>query len=232
MEDYRRKSHVELLNQFSRHDIYVVGAGRSVDFIDKSFFDGKISIGVNSIWKYIPVIFCLFKHGQFIEEAINAKKTTVIMSKHECGDIDKELNNYNAHYIFTHKRGRFGDIEKNFEENINAIGEDDDIFVSHSSITSAIHLAAYMGAKNIIICGHDCGYIDGKSHIDSYDNHINEFYERESVKNDYYNQWFKDISNETMKLKKRLQEVYGCNIVSINPFVNFRLEGHSYDTAK
>ena len=38
--------------------------------------------------------------------------------------------------------------------------------VSRSTVTSAIHLAAYMSAKNIILVGHDCGFINNKSNIE------------------------------------------------------------------
>jgi hypothetical protein len=45
---------------------------------------------------------------------------------------------------------------------------EDQLLVSHSTITSGIHLAAYMGAKNIILMGHDCGTIDGNLNFDGY----------------------------------------------------------------
>ena len=32
-------------------DIYVIGSGSSCDFIDNSFFDNKITIGINQVYK-------------------------------------------------------------------------------------------------------------------------------------------------------------------------------------
>jgi hypothetical protein len=230
-EIIKRKPHTELKGIYSGKDIYVLGSGSSMSFIDKSFFIGKIIIGTNFIWKFFPVTYNLFKHSHLIQEAIDAGQITII-SKHDCGDIDKPLNEYEANYVFTHKRGRFEDREEYFQENLDAIGRDDDIFVSYSTITSCIHLAAYMGAKNILICGHDCGYIDGASNLDNYADRAKGYHQTEENFNKCYNDWFELINEDSIKLKRRLIEVYDCNIYSINPFINLRLEGHRYDTKK
>jgi len=36
------------------------------------------------------------------------------------------------------------------------------------------------------------------------------------------------IDGDTIKLKGLLKDAYGCNVVSLNPFINFGLEGHVY----
>jgi len=225
------RSHIELKDTRGGGDIYILGSGGSMDFIAKSFFENKYCIGLNSIWKFFPVNFTLIKHVQFIEEAMKAN-IPVIASKHDCGDITMDLCREDSTYKFTHKRGRFCNLEENFQENINALGKDDDIFVSYSSITSAIHLAAYMGAKNIIICGHDCGYINGKSHMLEYGKHIQEFYKEKKKLENYYNPWFRQINNDTVKLKTKLKEIYKCNIHSLNPFINYQMEGNNYVAEK
>ena len=42
---------------------------------------------------------------------------------------------------------------------------DNKLIVSGSTITTAIHLAAHMGAKYIILLGHDCGTLDGENNF-------------------------------------------------------------------
>ena len=37
------------------------------------------------------------------------------------------------------------------------------------------------------------------------------------------------IESNTLEVKKKIKEVYNCNIYSLNPFINFGLEGHKYD---
>ena len=43
----------ELKDKHKGEDIYVIASGKSIDFIDDSFFDGKILIGVNQAYKKI-----------------------------------------------------------------------------------------------------------------------------------------------------------------------------------
>jgi len=51
---------------------------------------------------------------------------------------------------------------------VSTLPPKDHLVVSYSTITSAIHLAAYMGAKNIILVGHDSGTLDGECNFDGY----------------------------------------------------------------
>ena len=222
--------HTALKNVHKGEDIYILGSGATMNYISAEFFKGKITIGTNLLWKYFDVSYAVFKHQQFIQEAIDDGEI-VIASKHDCGDIDQPIiENKNIDYIFTHKRGRFGDLEKNFQENIDAIGKDEDIFVSYSTITSCIHLAAYMGAKNIIICGHDCGWLDDESHFKDYGERLKDFHKENF--NEVHNSWFEKISGESQRLKEKLVEIYGCGVYSLNPFINLRLEGHVFYTKK
>ena len=85
-------------------------------------------------------------------------------------------------------------------------------------------MAAYMGAKNIIICGHDCGIIDGQSTIDGYYKEIAPAQGNE----DGYKRWLGMIENHTTFVCEHLQIEYNCNIHSLNPFINLNLEGHKY----
>jgi carbonic anhydrase len=96
----------------------------------------------------------------------------------------------------------------------------DRIVVSYSTITSAIHIAAYMGAANIIIVGHDCGTLDGEVNFPGYGEAIGG--------SDFYRQFITEIEPQTLTLREKIKEVYGCNLYSLNPFINFGLEGHEY----
>ncbi len=223
----------ELKNKYSGEDIYVLGAGPSLNFVNPAFFNNKIAIGINNIYRFFPVIYSVFKHKQFIAEALGFKQV-VIASKHDDGDTRAPITEVpEGCYTFTHKQGRFVELEKNFTENLAAVGKDDDIFVSFSTITSGIHLAAYMGAKTIILCGHDCGTLDGKMCVDRYD----EFRRvPENITKDEYETsfkiWLGMLGKETIRLKEKIKEVYGCEVYSLNPFINFALEGHIYEGCK
>jgi len=40
--------------------------------------------------------------------------------------------------------------------------------------------------------------------------------------------WVGSIETQTLKVKERVKEEYGSNVYSLNPFINFGLEGHRY----
>lgn len=227
------QSITELRNRHKKIDIYVLCAGPSVNFIDTSFFDNKIIIGLNRIWASFLCDYSLHKHEYTVQDALNniVNVSEIIVPKHDCAcTTKKELKFDNDNYYqYTHKQGRFEDKVRSFQENLDALGKDDDLFSSQSTVTTGLHLAAYMGAKNIILVGHDCGYIDRESFVGNYGDRNKKYWGKGY--NKYYNEWFKEISEQTERVKKALMDVYGCNIYSLNPFINFRLEGHKFETA-
>lgn len=214
-------------------DIYILASGKSVDFIDNSFFKDKIIIGTNQVYKKISCKYLLRKEAELMNEVINAndKKTIHFVSEGACGQTDpqnkkitlnalKEVDTSNV-VLYPHN-------DNKCESPIISIPKGDMLIVSHSTITTAIHLAAYMGAKNIILVGHDCGTINGECNFKGY--HNNETYKIVHAKGkDDYVLWLKKIEDNTIRLKKLLIEKYGCNIYSLNPFINFNLEGNVYE---
>ena len=207
----------ELKNIHEGYDIYVVASGASADFIDQSFFDNKIAIGVNEVWKrFYNLDYVVRKESRRMDEAISASRQfgfKTIASAHNCGTL-KYAKNEGADYVFEHLDNALEIID------LSVIGTDK-IVVSYSTITSAIHVAAYMGAANIILVGHDCGTLDGKTNIAGY---------AESIAGArFYREFLTVIEPQTLALRAKLKEVYGCNLYSLNPFVNFGLEGHEYE---
>ena len=85
--------------------------------------------------------------------------------------------------------------------------------IGSSSIHGAMHLAAHMGAKFIVLVGADCGSLGGRDRVDGYvpgDSHW-ALYEM-----------------HLRAMKQRLWDVYSCQVYSLNPFVNYSLEGVAY----
>ena len=87
-----------------------------------------------------------------------------------------------------------------------------------------------MGAKYIILVGHDCGTLDGEPNFNGYhdDSTYSISHGNEEPK-EKYKLWLSEIEEQTITLKKLLKEKYGCEIYSLNPFINFGLEGHRYE---
>lgn len=201
-------------------DIYIIAAGTSMDYLPCSFFDGKIVINVNATYKYYPGRYIVRKVRSGMAESMKwteANGGKVIASWLNCGATSCGTNDpAECHYMFYHVDNRLEDID------LSVVGSDL-IVVSYSTITSAIHLAAYMGAKNIIIAGHDCGVLDGRRVMAGYEGELVG-----GLSDDWYKEWLGKIEPQTLALNAKLREVYGCNILSLNPFVNFGLEGHIY----
>ena len=202
-------------------DIYVIASGKSIDFIDKSFFDNKIIIGINQSYKYIMPTYLVRKEHKYIENILKNTDKNVIhfISKGDVGGhlnwIQPKYNNYKNIVVYNH--------DKNTHKLTN-LPSDDKLIVSYSTITTGIHLAAYMGAKNIILVGHDCVSIDDCNNFNNYyDNDI----QRLQKNNNQYKSWLNEISSHTVLLKKLLKKKYNCNVLSLNPFVNLKMEGHT-----
>jgi hypothetical protein len=207
----------ELKNIHEGHDIYVVASGASAGFIDASFFDNKLVIGVNQVWKrFANLDYVVRKESNGMDAAIAASKQfgfKTICSEHNCGTL-KYAKNEGADYVLEHLDNKLEEID------LSVVGTDK-IVVSYSTITSAIHIAAYMGAANIILIGHDCGTLDGAVNYPGYDEAI--------AGKSFYRKFITQIEPQTLALRDRLKEVYGCNVYSLNPFLNFGLEGHEYE---
>lgn len=212
-----RISTTKLMGIHAGQDIWVIASGPSAGFVDPGFFDGKITIGVNRVWTKFETDYLVVKEGAVLQAAI-AAGAKVVASKHNCGTIayaeNRAKTNGVDYYVFEHADNQ---VE---QPDLSVIGTDK-IVVSFSTITSAMHLAAYMGAANILLVGHDCGTIDGKINFDGYPDNL-----MRSEK--FYRDFLSRIEPQTRMVKARLMDVYGCRVYSLNPWINLGLEDHDY----
>lgn len=209
-----------LKNALDGFDVYVIASGASAGFINPNFFANKYTIGINEAWTRFDTDYLLRKENERTGDAWDYCKRTgtqLIISKQSCGSKQCGLNDLTkCHYWFDHEENGMKEVD------LSVVGTDK-IVVSFSTITSGIHLAAYMGAANIILVGHDCGTIDGKQNFDGYPEPIHQDGRK------FYGRFLQNIEPQTIAIRERIKEVYGCNIYSLNPFVNFGLEGHKYE---
>lgn len=206
-------------------DIYVIASGASMNYIDPLFFKNKIVIGVNQVFKKYKCNYIVRKEGSQIKQSVRSG-AKVICSKWDSGDIGKGKNIMNRNLIPNTPFYEFDHLDNRHTKIDFSVLNTDKIIVSFSTITSAIHVAAYMGASNIIICGHDCGILNDKFTFNDYYSNINET----PWKNwEDYKKWLGVIEDQTIQVKKEISKAYGCNIYSLNPFINYNLEGNSFN---
>ena len=211
-------------NKHKGEDIYVLGSGATLNYVDKIFFSNKITICVNEVAEiYLPTSqYVVTKyHKDSISLAKKLPDTIVFVSKGDLGSQHTgQLPNLPNLKTFGHN------INKDAATSVvtDWPQDEDYIYVSWSSITSAIHIAAYMGAKNIILVGHDCGELGGKNWVDGYVYY--NYNDKEKVEEAVERN--KRFELQTISLKGKLISLYGCNIYSLNPFINYNLEGVTY----
>lgn len=210
----------KLKNKHRGQDIWVIGAGPSAGFVDAEFFANKITVGVNYTWRHFDVDYVVVKENFALWEALKAGQT-VAASRFHCGNMKHAENNAEQpFYVFDHVENELDRV------NLDVIGTDDRLVVSYSTITSAIHLAAYLGAENIILVGHDCGTIDGQDYMSGY--YIPAG--MPSSSQEFIDGFIRAIEPQSLAVRERIREVYGCRVYSLNPWINLGLEGHKYES--
>ena len=210
-------------NIHKNKDVYVLGSGASLNFIDPKFFHKKITVCVNEVGEtYLPTTkYVVTKyHPEAIKFAQQMPNVNVVVSRGSLGGPHyAALPALKNLYTFDHN------INRDASTSVVAdwLLEDGSLYVSWSSITSAMHFGAYLGAKNIIMVAHDCGELDDKSWVDGY---VYDTWDKTKVEE--AKERNKQFEIQSIAVKGKLKQLYGCNVYSLNPFINYNLEGTKY----
>lgn len=223
------KKIINFNNIHKNEDIYVICSGKSIDFIDDNFFDNKILIGVNRVYNRVNCNYYVRKESNNLKEYIDnfLKDDEILFISRGCsGNINNKnyeliKTNYNKKnniIVYNHDDNVYNDIRKISIETIQA--KNNKLITSYSTITSAIHLAYYMGAKNIILVGHDCCKIDNQANYSNYHNDetLSIAWKTEN-KDEAYINWLYSIGQMTKHIKNLLRQL-NVSLLSINPFVS------------
>ena len=194
--------------------VYVFGSGATLNYLAPSFFDDKICVATNfcgSVFGLRRYYVFSHYHADAVAEAA-LPQTVAVFTPHREHGTDAEFLGFMPKIVtFPTTTGRPG-------TSFNPSGKDwptldNSLVIGSSSIHGSMHLAAYMGAKFIVLVGADCGELGGVDRVEGYvpgDSHWA-----------LYEQHLRDM-------KQRLFEMYGCQVYSLNPFVNYSLEGTQY----
>ncbi|MFN0196228.1 MAG: hypothetical protein ACKVT0_05750 [Planctomycetaceae bacterium] len=211
-----RRFVAELCQRHAGEDIWVIGSASSMDFVAPEFFANKCVIGVNDVFRKYPCTYLVRKENTGAADAL-ASGIPLICSEYDCGNRTASRNSVEGTvWYFDHVHNDCVEMD------LSVVGTNR-IVVSHSTITSAIHIAADMGAANIMICGHDGGMFEGRMTYRGY-------YGDDPAYQQWYRDWVRKIMQQSRILRDRLKEVYGCQIHSLNPFIGFDLEGRRFET--
>ncbi len=75
-------------------------------------------------------------------------------------------------------------------------------------------------AVGIKLISHDCGELDDKSWVDGY---VYDTWDKTKVEE--AKERNKQFEIHSIAVKGKLKQLYGCNVYSLNPFINYNLEG-------
>jgi len=194
-------------NRHLGQDIYIIGSGQSLQFYNKDFFNGKITIGVNLTFRFIDVQYVITHHHNRLNECLESKKP-VFTTLHDIGQYNKpKTDNPN---VITYKHNH--NLQRHYD--LRTIGTDA-LPVAGTIVFDAISLAHYMGAKNILLVGCDGVMINKKTNIDGY------------YKTGFTKQELRHIRKTRGLIGDYAQilKSYNINIYSLWPFTDFTMDG-------
>lgn len=208
----------ELKGLYTGQDIFVLGSGSSMDYFTPGFFRDRITIGCNYVYRDFPVMYTVAKElpEEDMREA-SRRGAIPVISRYRHGDYTKLITRDvpEQHYVFEHRPNMITAIDW------TVLGTDQ-LVVSWSTITSTIHLAAYMGARTIFLCGVDAGTLDGQA---NYTNYAGVTLTGQSG---WYIGFLQAIRLQTAQLRDMLLVTYGCQVLTLSPFTNLGHEGHVF----
>jgi hypothetical protein len=202
----------DLAGKHEGETVWVTGSGHSLSFIDPGFFVDKVTVAVNlsaSTHGFTPTY--LFSHyHQVIADNLDPFSVGVTLEHDTLSNQSWEDAPDNLCF-YPHTQSKPAGIHWNPYSKPFTPGT---LVYGSSSLHGAMHLAAFMGARFIVLVGADCGTLDGEHRISGYP--------------DGETPW--DVYEEHNRTMKRwLKEHYGCDVYSLNPFLNFNLEGHTFE---
>lgn len=195
-------------------DIWVIGSGASMDYVSPRFFDNKITVGINKVYKKFKCNYVVVMHHKLIQNMLKAGQTVIASEYDTCFYAQPRLEHapHPNLFMFNHPgRGASG------VPTFSGWGKDNTLVCGVTTTILAISFAAYMGADNIILAGIDCGLIDGHTNYQGY-NAYN--YNEKNVAS--YSRHFV----EAVKVYRDFLKKKGINMYSLTPFVGINLEGH------
>jgi len=209
-EDYR-----DFKDSRKGETAWVLGSGASVDHIAPGFFDDKLCVCVNYVGQTLalPEFYSVTHYWLDALALAEYRPDLPIITP----DTDQGGRNLASHapsgpnvYLTPSGAQQYAafTVERDWPTDPDAF------VVGPTSLHMTMHFAAYLvgSGGHIVLVGADCGTIDDRSNFDAYRGGDNPF----SV-------W----ADALPKVADRIRQD-GVSVHSLNPWVNFALEGHAY----
>lgn len=141
--------------------VWLIGSGKSLDFVPRTFFDDKIVVGVNATHRDWPVDYVFAHHREDAQEALKLGHI-VVSSEFDQGRRENGENTYTggAWFRYWHPQQ-----PSTLVMNMQPMEKDDPcaLVMGSNTVTSAIDFAGrILGAATVVLCGVDGGSYDGE----------------------------------------------------------------------
>jgi len=197
---------------------WVFGSGATMDYLSPEFFDDKLVVGTNGGAHYFGLkpTYAFTHHHEF-----NGFPSFPAQHPETIFVVNRQDYKTKAIYKADYENVIAQDpkTEENSHDMFDPYAQDrpahaHQIVFGSSSVHGAMHLAAYVGANNIVLVGVDCGLLDDDANFGVYP-HTTQ-------------RPFAVWNRHLIMMRNWLRDTYGVNTYSLNPFVNLHLEGHKF----
>jgi len=123
-------------------------------------------------------------------------------------------------YFYEHQPNKAGD----FDVYRDWPTDPDSLVVSMSTMTSAMHFAAYAGASVIMVAGLVCGTLEGRTHYKGY-GHPDDI---DGDQPAWMAGWLAKTERQALAVRRELVRRYDVDIIGLSPWITPELDGLVY----
>jgi hypothetical protein len=206
----------DLIDTRKGETAWVFGSGATLNFIDPAFFEGKLIISTNfsAITFGLTPQFMFTNHHSGADEVAGKLPNIIfVVNRYETPE-PKEYVGTMGNVVVNdakHIHNSFGAFDPYGRDKPD---RPDQLVIGSTSTHGAMHLAALLGAVDIVLVGVDCGVLDAGVNVSDYPQQTQQSF---TVWNDHL-----------ILMRNWLRDTYGARVYSLNPFVNLHLEGHTF----
>lgn len=194
--------------------VWVLGSGKTLDFVDKSFFDNKTVVATNHAWRQkAEHAYTCSNHWN-----VEAPGWLIVPEVEQVPPQDAHGSLPDGNYVLT-----VPTIEQRYADFTPGRDwpEEGRFVVGPTSLHLSMHWAVWLGAAHVVLVGADCGVIDGENNRVGYYAPANN---GQLEAHAHHRLWEKKLTEMAGKIRSM-----GISVHSLNPWTTFGLEGHTWE---
>lgn len=201
---------------------WVFGSGGTMNHLDPAFFSNKLTVSTNSgaVEFGVTPDFVFSHYHRTAAEALEYGCPVVTLA---CDTLTRvPWQGAKPDRLVLIPQDTYVGPSDNWNPATTHPPRPDSLAYGSSSLHGAMHLAAWIGAKHLVMVGADCGKVDGDANLDGHPGlgDVNGGPEQDRILSLY--------ERDHRRMKDWLVANYGVTVYSLNPFINLNLEGHTF----